>query len=113
LRASLEALNSSWKLTLPHKDRTIEGTGVMEFISGLPQISKPYMTIQRYKGLGEMNPEQLWETAMDPGNRTITQVTIEDGENADDWFTTLMGEEVSGRKSFIQERGRFVKHLDI
>jgi len=112
-RSKLTELNAHWQVRIATKDRSIAGHGILPLIKALAELSKPYMTIQRYKGLGEMNPEQLWETAMDPQVRTITQVTIEDSEWADHWFTTLMGEEVRGRKSFIQERGRFVKHLDI
>jgi len=112
-RKQIEELEKGWTLRIAHKDRSMEGNGVMAFMKSLVDISKPFMSIQRYKGLGEMNSDQLWETAMDPEARTITQVTIEDSQRSDYWFNTLMGEEVSGRKTFIQERGRFVKHLDI
>jgi DNA gyrase subunit B len=75
--------------------------------------AKPHMNIQRYKGLGEMNAEQLWETAMDPSKRQLLKVKIEDAEKADHWFNILMGDDAAPRKIFIEERAHFVKHLDI
>ncbi|MBT3455510.1 DNA topoisomerase (ATP-hydrolyzing) subunit B [bacterium] len=117
LVAILESLNSldhnPWILKVVGKDKEIDNVGILNLIHSFVKISKPYMNIQRYKGLGEMNPEQLWETAMDNEVRTLLQVNIEDALEADLWFTTLMGDDVTGRKSFIEDYGHFVKNLDL
>ena len=111
---SLDALtHDEWTLQIIGKDRLLAGQGVFALINGINAISKPYMNIQRYKGLGEMNPEQLWETSMDSNSRVLLKVTIADALEADNWFTTLMGDDVSGRKQYIEDFGHFVKNLDI
>jgi DNA gyrase subunit B len=69
--------------------------------------------VQRYKGLGEMNYEELWETTMNPETRTLLQVTLDDAAKADEIFATLMGEDVEARRGFIQQNAKDVRFLDI
>ena len=84
-----------------------------ELLTTLMEKGKKGLTIQRYKGLGEMNPEQLWTTTMDPERRTLLKVQIEDAVEAHDIFTTLMGEKVGPRREFIQTNALEVTDLDI
>jgi DNA gyrase subunit B len=79
----------------------------------LKEIGKEGVTVQRYKGLGEMNPEQLWETTLDPARRTLLQVTLEDAEMADEIFKVLMGTEVGPRREFIEKHAKEVRRLDV
>ncbi|MDE6036121.1 MAG: DNA topoisomerase (ATP-hydrolyzing) subunit B [Ruminococcus sp.] len=84
-----------------------------QFIRELSENGRYKVDIQRYKGLGEMNPEQLWETTMNPETRTIVKISMEDALRADEIFTVLMGDKVDLRRKFIEENAKFVQDLDI
>ena len=84
-----------------------------ELENHLKKIGKDNYSIQRYKGLGEMNPEQLWDTTMDPNTRTLWRVNLEDAIKADEIFTILMGDKVEPRREFIQSNAKYVRNLDV
>jgi DNA gyrase subunit B len=86
---------------------------ILVVLENIKDFAKKGSYIQRYKGLGEMNPEQLWETTMTPENRVLLQVTIEDAEVASDAFTLFMGDEVEPRRNYIETHAKDVKHLDV
>ncbi|HVT15874.1 MAG TPA: DNA topoisomerase (ATP-hydrolyzing) subunit B [Thermoanaerobaculia bacterium] len=114
----LEALAAS-SFTLSKSDRSNKGEEVSvqatldEALAKLYEGAKKGLAVQRYKGLGEMNPAQLWETTMDPTKRRLLQVRIEDDVEADSIFTVLMGDEVDPRREFIQNNALEVKNLDV
>jgi DNA gyrase subunit B len=99
--------------TLKHNDNSDVVITVDDLIERIYDLAKKGLAISRYKGLGEMNPEQLWETTMDPERRRLLQVKIEDGVGAEELFTVLMGDQVEPRRMFIQDNALDVKNLDI
>ncbi|MDW7771421.1 MAG: DNA topoisomerase (ATP-hydrolyzing) subunit B [Desulfobulbaceae bacterium] len=99
--------------TAAGQDREIPVSDWHELVRRVREETFKGSHLQRYKGLGEMNPEQLWETTMNPENRILMQVTIDDAESADDIFTTLMGDKVEPRREFIQNHALEVSELDI
>ena len=86
---------------------------IIDVLENIKDYARKGSYIQRYKGLGEMNPEQLWETTMTPENRVLLQITIEDAEIASDAFTLFMGDEVEPRRNYIETHAKDVKHLDV
>ena len=97
------------------KDRELDfgGRDFVEVLNEIEKNSKKGAYIQRYKGLGEMNPDQLWETTMSPENRRLLRININDAQSASDTFNLFMGDEVEPRRNYIQDHAKDVKHLDI
>ncbi|WP_299421200.1 DNA topoisomerase (ATP-hydrolyzing) subunit B [uncultured Shimia sp.] len=98
--------------TLVRKDRSQIINGPLDLLNAILAEGEKGLTLQRYKGLGEMNPDQLWETTLDPDARTLLQVKVEDIAEADDLFTKLMGDVVEPRREFIQKNALSVENLD-
>jgi DNA gyrase subunit B len=100
-----------YKLTI--KEEAREAASLKELLATATETSKKGLSIQRYKGLGEMNPQQLWETTMDPEKRTLLQVSVEDSVQSDEIFTILMGDQVEPRKEFITKHALEARNIDI
>jgi DNA gyrase subunit B len=98
-------------LTAKDKDHPI--TGPVDLIERITEMGRKGLAVQRYKGLGEMNPSQLWETTLDPNVRILLQVKVEHSEAAGEVFSTLMGDNVEPRRDFIQENALKVSNLDV
>jgi DNA gyrase subunit B len=99
--------------TLKRKDTSLAVHGPSELLDAVMAAGRKGLTLQRYKGLGEMNPDQLWDTTLDLDTRTILQVKIKEGEDADDIFSRLMGDVVEPRREFIQANALQVANLDV
>ncbi|MGZ5444479.1 MAG: DNA topoisomerase (ATP-hydrolyzing) subunit B [Thermoanaerobaculia bacterium] len=99
--------------TVKHGEEITAYTDIDALLDQIYKLAEKGLTIQRYKGLGEMNPEQLWDTTMNPETRRLLQVTVQDAVGADEIFTILMGDQVEPRRVFIQDNALDVKNLDI
>jgi DNA gyrase subunit B len=94
-------------------DVDVEFYALRDVLEHVKALARQGMGIQRYKGLGEMNPQQLWDTTMDPDKRTMLKVVLEDAVEADNIFTILMGDQVDPRRDFIEKNAHLVKNLDV
>ncbi|HIQ49473.1 MAG TPA: DNA gyrase subunit B, partial [Aquifex aeolicus] len=112
-REVLEGIHIHLPVKIIFENKKEEVNSLIEIYERFIDFARSGMEVQRYKGLGEMNPEQLWETTMNPKTRRLRRVRIEDAAEADRIFTILMGEQVEPRREFIEEYAKEVKHLDV
>lgn len=114
LYGAINAVGSPpFRLVVDEGKEEMEMPSLTELVSKVMELGKKGITIQRYKGLGEMNPEQLWETTMNPEKRTLLKVCVDDAVVADEIFTTLMGDQVEPRKEFIYKNALYASNLDL
>ena len=112
-REVLEGIHLHLPAEIRYENKRATVNNLYEVYERFLEFARSGMEVQRYKGLGEMNPEQLWETTMNPETRRLKKVKIEDAAEADHIFTILMGEQVEPRREFIEEYAKEVKHLDV
>ena len=113
LQAKIREICPASVWAIRHKDAELEATSPFDLLRQVLDLAQKGVNVQRYKGLGEMNPEQLWGTTMNPDARTLLQVTIDDAVEADELFTKLMGDKVEPRREFIERNALLVTDLDI
>jgi DNA gyrase subunit B len=113
INKKIESLGKPPYVIVESEGKEREVSSIFDLAAILSEYGRKGITLQRYKGLGEMNPTQLWETTMNPETRTLLKVTLEDAIKADEIFTTLMGDKVEPRREFIEKHAKEVKNLDV
>jgi DNA gyrase subunit B len=98
---------------IDHKDKSLDARSLRQALETIRKMGQEGVSLQRYKGLGEMNADQLWETTMEPGKRTLLRVRLEDAVRADEMFSILMGSSVEDRRAFIERNALEVSDLDV